>query len=72
MDAKTWAAINGEYQMPPDAGPAWRAAFEAGEDMTQIEDNLALTPEERILRLQSAVNSLLAIYGKGFSEHSKL
>jgi hypothetical protein len=72
MDAKTWAAINGEYQMPPDAGPAWRAAFAAGEDMSQIEDNLALTPEERIRQLQFSVNSLLEIYGKGFQERSEL
>jgi hypothetical protein len=71
MDPKTWAAINGEYQMPPDAGPAWRAAFEAGEDMSQIEDNLALTPEQRIQQLQYSVNSLLAIYGKGSAECSE-
>ena len=72
MDAKTWAAINGEYQMPPNAGPAWRAAFAAGEDMSQIEDNLALTPEERIRQLQSSVNSLLQIYGKGLDDSSEL
>ena len=72
MDEKTWATINGEYQMPIDAGPAWRAAFAAGEDMSQIEDNLRLTPEQRIQQLQSAVNSLLAIYGKGFPGHSGL
>ena len=58
--------------MPAHAGPAWRAAYESGEDMSQIEDNLALTPEERIRQLQSAVNSLLAIYGKGLPERSKL
>jgi len=72
MDAKTWAAINGEYQMPIDAGPAWRAAFAAGEDMSQIEDKLQLTPEQRLQQLQSSVNSLLAIYGKGFPERSGL
>ena len=72
MDAKTLAAINGEYQMPPHAGPAWRAAFESGEDMAQIEDNLALSPEQRIRQLQSAVNSLLAIYGKGGPKRSEL
>jgi len=33
---------------PPDAGPAWRAAYEAGYDMAEIEDNLKLTPEERL------------------------
>lgn len=71
MDARTWAAINGEYQMPPNAGPAWRAAFEAGEDMSQIEDNLKLSAEERIRQLQPSVNSLLTLYGKGFPECSE-
>jgi hypothetical protein len=36
------------YVCPPDAGPAWRAAYEAGCDMEQIEANLKLTPEERL------------------------
>jgi hypothetical protein len=72
MDAKTLAAMNGEYQMPLNAGPAWRAAFESGEDMAQIEDNLALLPEQRIRQLQSSVNSLLAIYGKGGPKRSEL
>lgn len=36
------------YVCPPDAGPAWRAAYEAGCDMEQIEVNLKLTPEERL------------------------
>jgi hypothetical protein len=36
------------YVCPPDAGPAWRAAYEAGCDMAELEDNLKLTPEERL------------------------
>jgi hypothetical protein len=36
------------YACPPDAGPAWRAAFEAGYDMAEVEDNLKLTPEQRL------------------------
>jgi hypothetical protein len=37
-----------EYVCPPDAGPAWRAAYDAGFDMAELEDNLKLTPEERL------------------------
>jgi len=36
------------YVCPPDAGPAWRAAYEAGLDMAALEENLRLTPEERM------------------------
>jgi hypothetical protein len=36
------------YTCPSDAGPAWRAAYEAGYDMAEIEDSLKLTPEERL------------------------
>lgn len=55
MDAKTLAAINGEYQMPSDAGPAWREAVRMGMDMTLIESNLELTPWERILQNDRAL-----------------
>jgi hypothetical protein len=41
---------SGKYVCPPDAGPAWRAAFEAGCDMEELEANLRLTPEERIAK----------------------
>ena len=37
-----------EYVCPPEAGPAWRDAYEAGFDMAELEDNLKLTPEERL------------------------
>ena len=36
------------YTCPLDAGPAWREAYESGCDMAAIEDNLKLTPEERL------------------------
>ena len=39
--------MNGEYVMPPDAGPAWRAAHAAGIDMSLIEENLKRSPWER-------------------------
>jgi hypothetical protein len=40
----------GNYVCPPDAGLAWRTAFEAGCDMEQLEANLRLTPEERLIK----------------------
>jgi hypothetical protein len=42
----------GNYVCPPDAGPAWRRAFEAGCDMEELEANLLLTPEERLAKHQ--------------------
>jgi hypothetical protein len=49
IDAATLAQMNGEYVMPLDAGPAWRAAYAAGIDMSLIEENLKLSPWERLL-----------------------
>ena len=61
IDAKTLAQMNGEYAMPPDAGPAWRAAFEAGMDMSLIEENLSRTPWQRLLANDSALSLMRAI-----------
>ena len=55
IDAVTLAQMNGEYVMPPDAGPAWRAAFAAGVDMSLIEENLKRSPWERLLANDSAL-----------------
>ena len=33
-------------------------AYKAGVDMSLIEENLRLTPDERLARLQAAVNSV--------------
>lgn len=41
--------LNRGYVCPPDAGPAWRTAHESGLDMSLIEENLRLTPWERLL-----------------------
>ena len=49
IDAATLAQMNGEYLMPPDAGPAWRAAHQAGIDMSLLEENLRRSPWERLL-----------------------
>ena len=55
IDAGTLAQMNGEYLMPPDAGPAWRAAAAAGMDMSLLEENLKRSPWERLLANDSAL-----------------
>jgi hypothetical protein len=65
IDATTLAQMNGEYAMPPDAGPAWRAAHAAGIDMSLIEDSLKLTPEQRLAEHQQVINFLLEIQEAG-------
>lgn len=49
----------GNYVCPPDAGPAWREAYEAGCDMEELEANLRLTPWERLLKHDKKLNELL-------------
>jgi hypothetical protein len=63
IDEATLAQMNGQYVMPPDAGPAWRAAYEAGIDMSLIEENLRLTPWERLVANDSALSLVRAIEG---------
>lgn len=65
IDAATLAQMNGEYVMPPDAGPAWRAAQEAGIDMSLIEEALKLTPEQRLAEHQQVINFLLEVQEAG-------
>ncbi len=65
IDAATWAQINGEYAMPPDAGPAWRAAVEYGFDMSLVEDALRLTPEQRLEQHQRALDLVLEVKESG-------
>ena len=49
----------GNYVCPHDAGPAWRAAYEASCDMEELEATLRLTPEERLLKHDKKRNELL-------------
>jgi hypothetical protein len=65
IDAATLAQINGEYVMPPDAGPAWREAQAAGIDMSLIECALKLTPEQRLAEHQQVINFLLEVQEAG-------
>lgn len=61
MDAATLAELNGQYRLPPDAGPAWRAAHAAGVDMSLIESALKLTPEQRLAEHQQVIDFLLEV-----------
>ena len=65
MDPTTLAQMNGEYVMPLDAGPAWRAAHAAGVDMSLIEDFLRLTPEQRLAQHQQVLDFLLEVQEAG-------
>jgi len=71
VDEETLAQMNGKYVCPPDAGPAWRAAAEAGIDMSLLEESLKLTPEERLAELQQVVNFLLEIQEAGQSHAAR-
>jgi hypothetical protein len=65
IDEPTLAQMNGQYVLPPDAGPAWRSAHEAGVDMSLIEAALKLTPEERLAEHQSILDFLLEVQAAG-------
>ncbi len=71
IDAVTWAQINGEYPLPPDAGPAWCAARDYGYDMSLIEASLKLTPEQRLAELQQVIDFLSEVQKAGSSNGSK-
>jgi hypothetical protein len=51
--------MNGLYICPPDAGPGWREAMEAGIDMTLIESALSQTPDERLAEHQQVLDFAL-------------
>ena len=57
--------------MPEDAGPEWRAAHEAGIDMSLIEYALELTPEERLKEHQQVLDFLLEIGGPALRDATK-
>lgn len=65
VDEETLAQMNGKYVMPPDAGPAWRAAVEYGFDMSLVEDALQMTPEQRLEQHQRALDSILELRETG-------
>jgi len=53
--------LNQGYLCPPGAGPMWRAAHEAGVDMSLIEDALQISPAQRLREHQRALNQILAM-----------
>jgi len=71
IDPVTLAQINGEYAMPADAGPAWRAAHAAGLDMSLLEASLQLTPEERLAEHQQVINFVLEVREAGQKHAAK-
>ena len=71
FDAATLAQMNGEYAMPADAGPAWRAAHAAGIDMSLIEHALTLTPEQRLAEHQQVLDFLLEVQEAGRNHGSE-
>ncbi len=71
IDEATLAQMNGAYVMPPDAGPAWRAAHAAGMDMSLLEDALKLTPEQRLAEHQQVLDFLLEVQAAGQAHGAK-
>jgi hypothetical protein len=53
--------LNRGYVCPPDAGPAWRAAHDAGNDMSLLEHALELTPEQRLAEHQQVIDFLISV-----------
>lgn len=71
IDERTLAQINGAYVLPSDAGPAWRAASEAGLDMSLVEAALELTPEQRLAEHQQVIDFLLEVRAAGEDHAAK-
>jgi len=65
IDEATLAQMNGEYVMPADAGPAWRAAAKYGFDMSLVEDALRMTLEQRLDQHQRALDMILEVKEAG-------
>ena len=65
IDEATLAQVNGGYTLQPEAGPAWRAAHEAGLDMSLVDSALQLTPEERLAEHQQVIDFLLEVQAAG-------
>lgn len=53
----------------PSYGPAWDAAIEAGIDVTMLEQNLRLTPAERLQQMQQANRFLAEVQARTVPEH---
>ena len=71
IDERTLAEINGEYHLPSDASPGWRAAHDAGIDMSLVEHMLELTPEQRLAEHQQVIDFLLEVQAAGTAHASE-
>jgi len=65
IDELILAQMNGTSECPHNAGPAERAAYEAGIDVSAIDFALQLTPEQRLAEHQQVLDFLLTIRGAG-------
>jgi hypothetical protein len=54
----------------PDFGPGWRAAIDMGIDVGQLDQNLSLTPTERLLQLDEMNRTYELIFGKAQAGHT--
>ncbi len=61
IDEGILAQMNGEYVVPPDAGPAWREATSAGIDMSLIERTLEQSHAERLATHQQVLDFVLEV-----------
>jgi hypothetical protein len=52
----------------PSYGPDWDAAIDAGVDVSLLEENLRLTPTERLEQLQRMTELYEALRPKGDSD----
>jgi hypothetical protein len=71
IDEATLAQMNGEYVMPPDAGPAWREARAAGLDMSLIEHSLEQSPAERLATHQQVLDFVLEVQQERIGDASR-
>ncbi|MCP3137007.1 hypothetical protein LXT23_06635 [Pyxidicoccus sp. QH1ED-7-1] len=55
-------------QAYPSHGPDWDAAIEAGVDVSLLEENLQLTPTERIEQLQRMTELYEALRPKNLTD----
>jgi len=53
--------LNRGYVCAPGEGVAWQAAFEAGVDMSLLEDALRMSPDARLREHQRALDQILAL-----------
>jgi hypothetical protein len=61
--------LTGGNRKPP--GPAWRAAEAEGMDMSLLVENLRMTPWERLVDHQRALNLVLMLQQARIEGHDK-